>query len=227
MKKFLFSLAVLVLTLGLTKSASAQDLFSRRLSAGPMGTAGLHITTGDVPDGWKIKPTMGWSVGALAEVDVSRLVSVDLGLSYLQRGRYFYDQANENNDNRRINVSYFSIAPMASFKGFLMGFGINMPMSGEQIINKTGGSKDSTVAVPDKELKTAIDVKLGGHMPLMRSDQGHLSLLLIASYDITKPFKDDGVFSVQSESGRDFAGNDVSLHIGLSYQFNLINLDRP
>jgi hypothetical protein len=224
MKKLLFSLAAAALAIGSVNTATAQDLFSRRLSIGPMGSAGMHISTGEVPDGYKIKPVIGWSAGVLGEIDVSRLVSVDLALTYLQRGRYFYIQNNESY-NTTIDVSYLSIAPMASFKGFLMGFGINLPM-GATSLTKTPTQSDIEVDVPDRELKTVIDVKLGGHMPMFRTDQGNLSLLLLASYDIVKPFKDDGMFSAPVTTGRDFAGPDVSLHIGLSYQINVTNLDQ-
>lgn len=215
MKKLLFSLAALLLLATATNSANAQDLYSRRLSIGPVFTGGMHIMAGEVPTGYKIKPRFGFSFGAFGEIDVSNLVSVDLGLTYLSRTRYFHLEDDED-VNTTLDVSYLAITPMASFKGFLLGFGINLPMSGTSITKLPGA--DVNADIESSDLKTVIDFKIGGNIPIIKTDGGDLSFLVLGAYDLTKPFRDT------NGSEEDFASPDASLHLGLTYQFNVSTL---
>lgn len=214
MKKLLFSLAALLMLAGTSSSVNAQDLFARRFSVGPVFTGGLHTLAGEVPEGYKIKPRFGFSVGAFSEVDVSNLVSIDLGLTYLNRPRFFHVE-NDEDINTTWDVSYLAITPMASFKGFLLGFGINLPMSGTAITKTPFG--DSNTDIESSDMKTVIDFKIGGNIPIIKTEGGDLSFLVLGSYDLTKPF----ATSELDGDGDGFSGPDASVHLGLTYQFNV------
>src|SRR5688572_23483036 len=104
MKKLTLAVLALFTLCGLAQNTSAQTVpagesAGRFFSVGPIFTGGASVMAGDVADTYKIKARMGFTFGALAEIDISEAIAFNLGLQYESRGRYWYQESDEKNFN--------------------------------------------------------------------------------------------------------------------------------
>jgi hypothetical protein len=210
------ALAALVSTPQRSAAQSEPVTSNRKFSIGPILTFGASTMTGDVATGYKIKPRLAWQFGALGEVDISDAISFDLGLTYESRARYYYSEANEDAFNSTAELGYFTISPLFNFSHFLLGFGIRLPMSGTAIVKS--GSTEVNKDIDTDDMKTAIDVKIGGNIPLLNTRGGTLNFIVLAGYDLVAPFK--SVPEPNFNPGQP----DASLHLGINYLFNAAEL---
>ncbi len=217
MKKLLLAVLVSCTLCGLSQNATAQATAEdRHFSLGPMFSAGLATFAGDVEEGWKIKPRFAWSFGALTQLDLTSSIAFNLGLGYESRARYRYNEANEDAFNVTNEMASLEIMPLFNFSNFLIGFAFRLPMSGTQITRSQSVSVNTDAT---DDMKTAIEVKIGGNIPILRSETGTLSFLILGGYDLSKPFK-----SVTTANQFDPGQPDASLRLGLDYLFNISKL---
>jgi hypothetical protein len=217
MKKFTLAILAIVCFCCISSQTFAQatPASDRHFSVGPMFTLGMSTFTGDVAEGYKIRPRFGFMVGALSQVDISEAIAFDLGLAYESRARYYYSEADEDLFNSTAELGYLTVLPMFNFRHFLLGFGIRLPMSGTYV-TKTGSGKTNT-EIPSGDLKTAIDLKIGGNIELFETRGGVFNFIVLAGYDLAPPFKANSV-------GFDPGQPDASLQLGLNYLFNAVTL---
>jgi hypothetical protein len=218
MKKLILAVLASFSLCGLSQQATAQTAEDRHFSVGPMFTAGLATFAGDVEEGFKIKPRFAWSFGALSQLDISSKIAFNLGLAYESRARYYYLENNEDAGNVTTEMASLEIMPLFNFSNFLLGFAFRLPMSGTAISKGTtaGVSYSRNTDVTD-DMKMAVEVKIGGNIPILRSEAGTLSFLVLGGYDISQPFK-------SVNTGFDPGQPDASLRIGLDYLFNVAHL---
>ena len=220
MKKFTFSILALLIASGLSTPAIAQSsdasVDGRYFSIGPIFTAGASTMAGDVAEGWKIKPRFAFQFGAFSEVDISEAIAFNLGLTYESRARYVYSEADEDAFNSTSELGYLTISPLFNFRNFLLGFGIRLPMSGTAVTEVSGVKSNTDIDTDD--LKTAIDIKIGGNIPILETRGGTLNFIVLGGYDLVPPFKE------VKEPNFNPGQPDGSLHIGLNYLFNAAEL---
>jgi hypothetical protein len=217
MKKFTFCIfALLVLCSPLCSFAqSDEDPSGRYFSVGPVFSLGMTTFAGDVAEGFKIKPRVGFTFGALTELDISQSIAFNLGLWYESRGRYWYDEDNEELANYSAELGYLTLAPMFNFRHFLLGLGIRLPMSGTLITKGNAvTNRNDDLPFGPYEMKTAIDIKIGGNIELLETRGGTFNFIVLGGYDLTPPFKT--INAPAFNPGEP----DASLFLGLNYLFN-------
>jgi hypothetical protein len=219
----IFSLAVLARTAVAQETIPPGGSAGRFFSVGPVFTVGMTTFTGEVAEGYKIKPRIGYTFGAFSEVDISEAIGFNLGIVYEARSRYWYDEADEDRANYTIEMNYLTLNPLFNFRHFLLGFGIRLPMSGSLItegtaIQKANYDLPKSFGSVEYAMNTAIEVKIGGNIEILETRGGALNFLVLAGYDLTEPFKKI------PEPAFNPGQPDASLHIGLNYMFNAVEL---
>lgn len=163
--------------------------------------AGVHVGFGGgsintvnaegrkVNPGFMALPAFGASIMAPFGVDSRIGMRIDAGVSRLaskMRPYEFFDGQTNWNGSLNEEYSHFTVAPMFNLGGFLVGVGINFPMSGT--ISSANGS--SEYLVPRSEMATAIDARMGAQIPAWRSSVGVLSVDIMATYVLGGVYND-------------------------------------
>lgn len=214
------------------------DQYAKRYSikVGPiLGLAGGAINTENAV-GRKVNPDfMGlpyFGAAIYAPFGVQTRIGMRIDLAYsslssLVRPYEFYGGNTGWNSNLRERYNYVTVAPMFSLAGFLIGMGFNFPASATM---KNDAGTEFEVRTAD--LKTAIDVRLGGQITAWDSELGVLTVDILAKYTFTGLYN-DGAYTMGSAVERvGIPAQNVnsaavtnmvpaSLTLGISYLFNL------
>lgn len=226
MRSLKFPLATLLVVCSfITNSSFAQiDLDTlpfKHLEVGPYFTAGLSVFQGNVPTGAKTDVHFAFSAGALTIYSFHPFWGFGLGLGYESRGMYFVKEG-KTIPNQDIALHYFSIQPSIKFKQFLLGINIGLPLSGHYTWN-TGFNPPGVATVETDlnkdSLKTLIDIRISGLLPIVENDNGSLYFVINACYNLNGvmtnfliPFQDDFTKPITKSPL-------PTLQLGLSYLF--------
>ncbi len=208
---------------------------------GPYVGGNLTINTA-VGNGLKPKLNVnGPEIGVSAFIPFTRQASTGfiLDLGYEKIAYTTYPNEDENDYNTiREDYSFFKISPGFYLGGFTLGvdFGLPLDATAENLkgdeVNIIYNPKSSDDKIVD-HLNVKTDVKIGGSIHLVNTETGLLNLNISASYclnglwDDAKYYKfayeydDNGHILNTAKSSLNPAP--ASLHLGLSYLFNVMN----
>jgi len=219
-------------------STPPMDAYSKKytMQVGPtIGLVGGGINT-ENGIGRKVNPDFiglpyfGAVIYAPFGVDTRLGLRLDIAyssVSSLVRPYEYYSGGSNWTKSFQERYNYVTIAPMINLAGFLIGMGINIPASATM---KNDAGTEFEVRTAD--MKTALDVRLGGQITVWNSDMGLLTVDILAKYCFTGVYNDNRYtmgssvehigFPAENSSGKAITGmTPASITLGLSYLFNL------
>jgi len=126
--------------------------------------------------------------------------------------------------------TFFTLAPQVNFGGFLIGVGLNFPMSGK----RWHPENSDNVYTVDRELfkSMIMDVRVGSSIPVWQSKLGKLTVDLSARYMFSGLYKDDqyiyghpttslGLRPSGYATAETINFVPADIHLGVSYLFNV------
>ncbi|MCU0330750.1 MAG: hypothetical protein MUC47_07190 [Candidatus Kapabacteria bacterium] len=182
------------------------------------------------PTFWAV-PSYGVAILAPFSPETTSGFRFDFGVTTVgSKMRPYESYGGETNWKGNFDEHYrhFTIATMVNLSGFAFGAGFNIPMAG------TMTAKDGSEYLVEKNtLTTAIDVRLGGIIPVWESEMGILNVEIMARYFLTGVYS-DGRYTAGTPvdangeylgGGQDGEGENfvpAGLTLGVSYLFDLI-----
>lgn len=214
MKKILIALFTF---LSLSSAAKAIDM-----QLGPMVGVRAGVNGVDTPENRQNGMAFGKlpDFGITANIPLSK--SNKIGL-HANLGYHTYSYAIKDynsGDKYAHNLSYFAINPNLYFNGFVMGFNIGIPMSGD-VEGKS---------IETGDLNMLFEFRMGGHINLMEDETGSLNIFFYAGYmlnnvidDFPKndPLKGIIPYSPEQTISDDLNMRAASICVGFNYLFNL------
>jgi len=188
----------------------------KHIRLGPMFTAGASVNAGDVADGWKTSPKFALSVGALGDIPLNPSISLDLTVGYNARSVNFHNQANPDKNKYDLTISYAVLQPEFRFSGFLLGFGVGIPVSGSYEYATDANVKTVSGSVVTGDLATLFEIRLGADIPVVESESGKLVVLIHGAYGLTKNYTATSPFGSLTENNGPLA----TLQAGFAYLFD-------
>jgi hypothetical protein len=234
MKKLtsLFSLALVALMLCLSTSGFSQGTdaatpatgtapFKPYFAVGPFFTAGAAVFAGEVQEGEKTGMQFAYTAGALAAYELSKTFGFTLGLGYQSRPIYFRNEQSADKGEWTYNLTYISIQPGIKFGAFMVGVDINMPNAATVDYNVTDPIEGSTTKdIPDEDLATVIDIRLGALIPLTQSVSSELNFFVQGAFGLTSAIENQK-FLTGDNAGDNRTYPVGTLQGGLCYTFFL------
>ncbi len=214
MKKLLFTIIAL---LTLISSAKAVDM-----QLGPMAAIKAGVNGVDTPENRQNGMALGKlpDFGLTANIPLTESGKIGLHAN-LGYNTYSYVIKDYNTEVKFThNLSYLAFNPNLYFNGYVMGFNIGLPMSGDV--------EGSSIATGD--LNVLFEFRMGGHINLMSDESGSLNLFFYAGYmlnnvinDFEKndPLKGIIPYSEEQTISDDLNMRAASICIGFNYLFNL------
>lgn len=223
MKNFLVIIMAVIMTLPAIAQKKQPGEYNYPLSVGPyLGIRG-GVNTTDPPEGIKNAfsisslPDFGVT-GYLPLSDEQKMGAVlDLGYHTISYGQKF--DADEDM-NWVLNLNYFNIGPAFSFNGFLIGLNVGVPLGGtnssddEEIQQFLLGGEEE-IDIEADHMATIVELRLGGMIPLVKTETGRLNFIIDAGYFLT------GVADSKELGDDENNYHPVTLRLGLNYLFNL------
>ncbi|MBS1561923.1 MAG: hypothetical protein JSS89_09985 [Bacteroidetes bacterium] len=229
---------ILLIVLGLCTTGVQAQTSSRSyvMKVGPVvGLVGAGINTENAT-GRKVNPDfmgmpyLGAAIYAPFGIDTRMGLRLDIAyssVSSLVRPYEMYAGGSNWSKSFQERYNYVTIAPMINLAGFLIGMGINIPASG---IMKNDAGTEFEVRTAD--MKTAVDVRLGGQITVWSSDIGTLTVDILAKYGFNGVYNDNSYTIGSAVEHIGFPADNVtsktitgmvpgSLTLGLSYLFDL------
>ncbi|MCO6466697.1 MAG: hypothetical protein J5I53_08785 [Bradyrhizobiaceae bacterium] len=200
----------------LVAGASAQKVF-----LGPTLLFKAGVNGGNIPEGQKTAmnfngaPDISANLLWLFNKDANIGLIADLAYNTVSYRMRPESEALATDDNTIIiKPSYFTIAPSIYFSGFTLGVGFGFPTA-ISVATVSGASMSSNT---DNMQSPAIDVRVGGMIPVLEHSTGRLSALIHFAYSLTGINK--------SITGVDDTYNPkvISGGLGLAYHFNLTKM---
>jgi hypothetical protein len=206
------------------------------MKVGPvLGLVGAGINTENAT-GRKVNPDfmgmpyVGAAIYAPFGIDTRMGLRLDIAyssVSSLVRPYEMYAGGSNWSKSFQERYNYVTIAPMINLAGFLIGMGINIPASGTM---KNDAGTEFEVRTAD--MKTALDVRLGGQITVWDSNMGILTVDILAKYGFSGVYNDNSYtigsavehigFPADNVTAKTITGMvPASLTLGLSYLFNL------
>lgn len=226
MKKlsFVFASVLIALVVLNPVTSFAQDAsspFKPYFEVGPYFTAGAAIFAGEVQEGEKTGMQFAYTGGVLGIYELSKSFGVSLGLGYQSRPIYFRNESSADKGEWTTGLTYISIQPGIKFSSFMVGVDINMP-NAAQVEYKASepANVSSTTDVPEKDLGTVIDIRLGALIPLTQSVTSELNFFIQGAFGLTDAIKNQK-FLVGDNIGDDRTYPVGTLQGGLCYTFSL------
>ena len=187
-------------------------------TVGPFFTAGADVFSGQVPKGSKTDAQFAFTGGAFGAFNFSPKFAIALGVGYEQRGLYFRDEQSDTLWQSTSKINYFSIQPSLKFQAFMVGVSIGMPLSISQVNTQGPASFPALVQKTDGDLKTLIDVRMGGMIPIMQNEKSDLNFFVQGSYSLTSALK-EGVDPNNNNAAVKYPL--PTLQLGFCYTFEL------
>jgi hypothetical protein len=179
-------------------------------------------------------PTLGASIMVPFSKNTKFGGQLDFGISSLSYATKPADQFQPNQVTITEQYNYFNIQPSIYLNGFVIGLNFGIPTSAD-FKNDDSESELTTVfntdeldfnesPTYDKFLKTTMEVKVGGRIPLLKNDFGKLSCDVMAGYVFSGLYQDDDgyIFAFEGDEAKSSLNpNPVSFSLGLCYQFKV------
>ncbi len=150
------------------------------ITLGPLFSAGQAVNAGTVGSGTKTSMAFAFSVGADADFPLNPNIALHLGVAYDARGVNFHEQ-NDANNKVDYTFGYFEFRPEFRFSGFLIGVGLGIPVSA----SATGGGLTKAPSLGASAMGTLFELRLGGEIPVIQTDNGTFYFTLEGSYAFT------------------------------------------
>jgi hypothetical protein len=188
----------------------------KHLRVGPMFTAGASVNAGDIAQGWKTSPKFSYSIGALLDLPLTPNISADLTVGYNARSINFHDQANPDKRKYDYTFGYAVLQPEFRFSSFILGFGVGMPISGNEDYIPAVDAQPVSRSISAGSLGTLFEIRLGADIPIMESETGKLAVLIHGAYALTKNYTTNSPFGSLTENNGPLA----TLQAGVCYLFD-------
>jgi hypothetical protein len=183
---------------------------------GPAITAGASVNAGPVAEGWKTSPQFALSVDALGNIPLIPEISLDLSVGYNLRAINFHDQADPDHNKFNYSMSYAVLQPEFVLKGFTVGFGLGIPVSGSYDYTYKLPSTTKEGSLATGAMTTQFEIRLGGDIPIVESDAGKFLVLIRGAYSLSDIFSHDAPFGTLTKNNGPLA----TLQMGFSYLFD-------
>lgn len=213
--------ALIVFTSTRSVAQDATTPFKPYFAIGPFFTGGAAVFAGEVQEGEKTGMQFAYTVGALGAYELSETFGITLGLGYQSRPIYFRNEQNADFGDSTFNLTYISIQPGIKFGAFMVGVDINMPNAATVKYTRADPSAVSTETdIPDSELGTVIDIRLGALIPITHSKTSELNFFVQGAFGLTDALK-GYKFVIGDNAGDDRTYPVGTLQGGLCYTFFL------
>jgi hypothetical protein len=221
------TLLVLFIVFTSTASMLAQDIY-----LGPYVLLKGGTNVAGVPDGLKTSanfngiPDFGLTARWMFDKYSNLGVVLDFGYSTYSF-RVGPDNADQATDASTIifKPSYITVVPSIYLSGFTLGFAFGFPAA-YSVMSATGDDKSGQFLANVKDINgPLIELRVGGMIPVLKSEKGILSILVQGGYMLTG-MVDNTYWEKYSSTFKDEANNPkvLSLGVGVNYLFNLSEL---
>lgn len=204
-----------LLRIAINDSLMHERVYANYTSFGPIFTPGISKFLGTVPDGQSTGLRFSYDIGAIGYFRLSHDMALDVGLLYCSRDIYFANSGDPDHYTD-YTLNYVALVPEVKYKMFTVGIGIDLPMSGSQILGSVYDSSAQKIQDVNHNLDvdlmaSQIELRAGVSIPIAELEFGAMKMVGNLAYTITSPFKDQSVYK----------GNIFSALVGLTYQFDL------
>lgn len=224
MKRTVFALLVFL--------AFASGVMAQNIFLGPYVLLKVGINGAGTPEGSKSSlnfngiPDFGITAKWMFDRYSSLGLVGDVGYSTYSF-RIGPDNADEAADASTIifKPSYFTIVPSIYLSGFTLGVAFGIPVA-YSVQNAKGDDRSALFLADTRDLTSPlIELRVGGMIPVVKSETGTLSILLQGGYMLTG-MVNSTYWQNYRNMFRDYANNPkvISLGVGVNYLFNLSEL---
>jgi hypothetical protein len=167
------------------------------ITGGPYFTGGISQENADLPASWHSSSRFSYDIGGTIDFYYTQWLGVDLSMFYDSRDLY----AETSGESIDVSLGYLALEPSVRLLWLLLGFTIDVPLSGSAIENLSSyhradhsnpntsdyvSNYDENLNVSTTDLQTLFELHATLSIPVLENEGSELHLVVSGHYPLTK-----------------------------------------